>query len=74
MNTEAVGVCVACGAKMTTEEKHFCNGPLAGTLRDEFAIAFLAGRHISVYKREEQDDYAELAYQMADAMLRARGK
>jgi len=44
------------------------------TLRDEFAMAALSGMIINPIVRPAPEDIANLAYQLADAMLAERNK
>ncbi|HKR41007.1 MAG TPA: hypothetical protein VJU59_15240 [Paraburkholderia sp.] len=52
-----------------------CNVAVGMTLRDYFAAKAICGTLPGKgFSDAERDEYAKLAYQMADAMIRARGE
>ena len=47
---------------------------MAKTLRDEFAMAAMAGMHARVFVSDQERECATAAYQMANAMMEERKK
>jgi hypothetical protein len=57
------------GGPPTSYVSEYCDG---GTLRDVFAAQAMAGMATKLYTLDEVERAAGTAYQIADAMLRAR--